>query len=116
MFSPWVVTVTTASGLAAPEGSVTVRRIVPKVVCPSPVAARPTALKATLSARTKGLTLMVRLLILRSHSVTFVTVDKRFQKPVSFGPLIHAWRQACQVLFLGIAAAEACSWLFARQS
>jgi hypothetical protein len=28
----------------------------------------------------------VRLLILRSYSVTFLTVDKRFQKSVSFGP------------------------------
>src|SRR5712664_1068386 len=102
MFSPWLVTVTTTSGITAPEGSATVPRIVPKVVCPSPGDARHTALKATLSARTKGLTLMVRLLILRSYSVTFLTVDKRFQKSVSFGPLLHAWRQACQVLFLWI--------------
>jgi hypothetical protein len=33
---------------------------------------------------------MVRLLILRSHSVTFLTVDKRFQKSVSFGPYYMA--------------------------
>jgi hypothetical protein len=29
---------------------------------------------------------MVLLLILRSYSGTFLTVDKRFQKSVSFGP------------------------------
>src|SRR5713226_7077541 len=107
MFSPWLVTVTTTSGITAPEGSVTVPRIVPKTVCATPGAARHTALKAMLSARTKGLTLMVRLLILRSYSVTFLTIDKRFQKPVSFAPLLHAWRQACQVLFLWIATAGA---------
>src|SRR5437016_5080536 len=119
MFSPWLVTVTTTSGITAPEGSVTVPRIVPKVVCPSPGAARHTTLNAKLSARTIGLTLMVRLLILRTYFVTLLTVDKRFQKPVSFGPYYMPGSKLVKFFFSGylwIAAAGACSWLFARQS
>src|SRR5258708_6287395 len=79
MFSPWLVTVTTTSGITAPDGSVTVPRIVPKVVCPSPGVTRNTKLKAVLNAKTKGLDLMVGLLILRSHSVTFLILISGFR-------------------------------------
>src|SRR5260370_37067568 len=68
MFSPWLVTVITALGTTAPEGSVTLPRIVPKMDCANPSGARHTAVTAILRARMKGLSLMVRLLVLRSQA------------------------------------------------
>src|SRR5882724_2439717 len=58
MFSPWFVTVMTTLGMTAPDGSVTVPRIVPKVVCARAGVARHAAIRIMLSAMTKGLNFM----------------------------------------------------------
>jgi len=44
---------------------------------------------------------MVRLLILRTHFVTLLTVDKRFQKPVSFGPYYMPGGKLVKFFFSG---------------
>src|SRR5580704_8531614 len=61
MFSPWLVTVITALGTTAPEGSVTAPRIVPKVDCACPNGARHTATTAMLNATAKGLSFIASL-------------------------------------------------------
>jgi hypothetical protein len=44
---------------------------------------------------------MVRLLTLRTYSVTFLTVDKRFQKSVSFGPYYTPGGKLVKFFFSG---------------
>src|SRR2546423_9985612 len=58
MFSPWFVTLITTLGTTAPDASVTVPRIVPKMVCPSPGVARHDATTIMLNVMTKGLNFM----------------------------------------------------------
>src|SRR5882762_47618 len=50
----------TTLDMTAPDGSVTVPRIVPKMVCPSPGVARHTARATLLKAMTKGLIFMIK--------------------------------------------------------
>src|SRR5229473_5267988 len=58
MFSPWLVTVMTTLGRTAPDGSVTLPRIVPNTVCARAGIVKNTTTVARLNAMTKGLILM----------------------------------------------------------
>src|SRR5580765_2117582 len=62
MFSPWLVTVITTLEMTAPDGSVTVPRMVPKTVCAGAGIVKNTTTVARLNAMRKDRTLMESLL------------------------------------------------------